>query len=320
MNRFNAGLRALVALVLLLGGLPSAYAACSSSPGAADFGSLSSFVAGSTAQQVMGATGFKCSGSLLSLLATNTVTATIATSANGVGTTAEMLGPNNVRLPYQICQDAACATVVNVGNTTTWSSTTLLGLLGLFNASDGSLPLYLRTATGVNLPAGTYNDTLGINWSYHICFIGVLGLCVYTDGTDSTVVTVKMVVTNACNVDNAPNVNFGSAAFPAGFASVTSNTLSVRCTLNASYNINLTSTVPVNGQFRQMSSTNNNVTSYLQYQLFKADASVWTTATNTSMTGTGAAQTVGYTATVNPAQANPPPGVYSDTVLVTVTY
>lgn len=320
MNLLRIGLRSVAALALLLLGLPSAYAACASSPGTGNFGTLSSFTAGSTAQNVTAASGFKCSGSLLSLLSTNTVSATIATSANGVGTLAEMLGPNGVKLPYQICQDSACGTVVNVGAQTVWSSTTLLGLLGLFNASDGSLPLYLRTVTGVNLPAGNYTDTLGINWAYHICFIGVLGLCVYTDGTDSTTVTVNMQVTNFCYIDNAPNVNFGSAAFPAGFASVTNNSLSIRCTLNAAYNVNLTSTVPGSGQFRQMSSSNNGVTSYLQYQIFKSDASVWTAATNTSLTGTGASQNVAYTATVNPAQANPPPGTYSDTVLVTVTY
>ncbi|MDN5681329.1 MAG: spore coat U domain-containing protein, partial [Ewingella sp.] len=142
----------------------------------------------------------------------------------------------------------------------------------------------------------------------------------YTDGADSTTVTVNMPVTNFCYIDNAPNVNFGSAAFPAGFASVTNNSLSIRCTLNAAYSVNLTSTVPGSGQYRQMSSTNNGVTSYLQYQIFKGDASVWTAATNTAMTGTGASQNVAYSATVNPSQANPPPGTYSDTVLVTVTY
>ena len=320
MNLMKMAVRGLAALALLLSSLPAAYAACASSPGSADFGTLNSFVAGSTAQTVMASSGFKCSGGLLTLLSTNTITATIASSANGVGTQPDMIGPNNVKLPYQICPDSACGTVLNIGNQTTWSSTTLLGLLGLFNAADGSLPVYLRTATGVNLPAGTYNDTLTINWTYHICFIGVLGLCAYTDGADSTVISVKMVVTNACFIDNAPNVSFGSAAFPAGFASVTGNTLSIRCTLSASYTVNLASTVPVNGQYRQMSSTNNGVTSYLQYQIFKGDASVWTAATNTSLLGTGTAQTVGYTATINPSQPNPPAGNYSDTVLVTVSY
>jgi spore coat protein U-like protein len=302
------------ALALLLFDLSSAYADCVTSPGTGNFGTLSSFTAGSTAQNVTATSGFKCSGSLLSLLSTNTVTATIVSSANGATGAAGMLGPNGVRLPYQICQDSGCGTIM------TWSSTTLLGLLGLFNASDGSLPLYLRTVTGVNLPAGNYTDTLALHWTYHICFVGLLGICLYTDGTSDTTVAVSMQVTNFCYIDNAPNVNFGSAAFPAGFAPVTNNSLSIRCTLNAAYNVNLTSTVPSSGQFRQMSSTNNGVTSYLQYQIFKGDASVWTAATNTSLTGTGASQNVAYTATVNPSQANPPPGTYSDTVLVTVTY
>ncbi len=311
----------LTALLLLWTGLQGAQAACTSTSGTGSFGSLTSFTVSSTPQLVTATSGFTCSGSLLSLLGTNTVTATIASTTNASGTTAQLFNAaNSEYLPYIICKDSACATPVNVGASTTWSSTTLLGLLGLFNASDGSMPLYLKTSTGGNLKAGLYTDNITINWAYHICFIGVAGLCVYTDGTATTVIAVSLTVTNYCYIDSAPNVSFGSAAFPSGFASVTSNSLSVRCTLGATYSVNLTSTNPSTGQFRQMSATTNSVTSYLQYQIFKGDASVWTAATNTSMTGTGTSQSIGYTATVNASQANPPAGNYSDTVLVTVTY
>src|SRR5471030_336662 len=307
--------------LLLWTGLQGAQAACTSTSGTGSFGSLTSFTVSSTPQLVTATSGFTCSGSLLSLLGTNTVTATIASTTNASGTTAQLFNAaNSEYLPYIICKDSACATPVNVGSSTTWSSTTLLGLLGLFNASDGSLPLYLKTSTGSNLQAGTYTDTINISWAYHICFIGVAGLCVYTDGTANTAIAVTLAVTNYCYIDSAPNVNFGSAAFPAGFASVTSNSLSVRCTLGATYSVNLNSSNNSNGSYRQMSSTVNSVTSYLQYQLLKSDATVWTTANNTAATGTGLSQSIPYTATVNATQANVPAGNYSDTVLVTVTY
>ncbi|PKE32766.1 spore coat protein U [Rahnella sp. AA] len=311
----------LLMISALFGSIQAAQAACTSSSGAGTFTSNNSFTVGTTSEMATATSGFVCSGSVLSLLSTNTVTATIASTTNATGTTARLYNATTKQyLPYIICQDNGCNVPVNVGSSTTWSSTTLLGLLGLFNASDGSLPLYLKTATGSNLAAGTYTDSININWAYHICFIGVLGACVYTDGTATTSIAVTLIVTNYCYIDNAPNVSFGSAAFPAGFASVTSNALSVRCTLSATYTVNLASSNASNGQYRQMSSTVNSVTSYLQYQLFKADTTVWTAATNASLTGTGLSQSIPYTATVNASQANVPAGSYSDTILVTVTY
>jgi len=314
-------LSGLLTICALFGSMQAAQAACSSTSGAGTFPPNNSFTVGTTAEMVTATSGFTCTGSLLALAATNTVTATIASTTNATGTTARLYSSVTKQyLPYIICQDSGCNTPVNVGSATTWSSTSLLGLLGLFNASDGSMPLYLKTATGSNLAAGTYTDNITINWAYHICFIGALGACVYTDGTATTSIAVTLVVSNYCYLDSAPNVNFGSAAFPAGFASVTSNALSVRCTLAATYTVNLKSTNASSGQYRQMFYTVNTVTNALQYQILKADASVWTELTNASSTGTGLSQSIPYTATINATQANVPAGTYTDTVLVTVTY
>jgi len=152
---------------MLLFSIQAAQAACTSSSGAGTFASNNSFTVGTTAELVTATSGFVCTGSVLSLLSTNTVTATIASTANASGTSARLYnGTSKQYLPYIICQDSACATPVNVGASTTWSSTTLLGLLGLFNASDGSLPLYLKTSTGANLQAGTYSDTLRVTLSW----------------------------------------------------------------------------------------------------------------------------------------------------------
>ncbi|RWR02337.1 hypothetical protein ED28_08125 [[Pantoea] beijingensis] len=321
MNLLQRLLRVLTALLLLLVGMQSALADCTSTSGAADFGTPTSFAVGSTPQQVTAGSGFVCTGSLLSLLSTNTVTATIVSTTNASGSVARLFSAaNNEYLPYIICQDSACATPVNVGSSVTWRSTSLLGLLGLFNGSGGSLPLYLKTTAGANLKAGTYTDNITINWSYHICFVGVAGLCIYTDGTATTNIAVTMNIMNYCYIDNAPDVNFGSAAFPAAFARVTGNALSVRCTRGANYNVNLTSSNPLSTQYRQMSATINGTNRYLQYQLFKADTTVWGPTNSYSAEGTGLSQNIGYTATVNPTQTNVPSGSYSDTVTVTVAY
>lgn len=307
-------------LLLLCSWSSSVLADCTASSSSTSFGSISSFSVASTSQVVTSGTGFSCSGSLLSLLSTNTVTATVTSSANASGTTPRMYNSTSGSyVPYTICGDSACSTTYSVGGSKTWSSTTLLGLLGLFNASDGSLPLYMKTTSGVNVPAGTYTDTLTLNWNYSICFVGLLGLCVYTTGTGTSTITLTLIVTNDCAIDSAPDVAFGSAALPSSFSSV-SSLLGIRCTLNAAYSVNLTSSNATSGDWRQMSATTTSGTSLLQYQLYQSDGTAWTASQNLSKTGSGATQSINYTAKINPDQTNQPAGSYSDTVTVTISY
>lgn len=309
-------------MVLLAGllCLPSAQAACTASSANSSFGSVSSFALAGTAQTVASGSGFTCSGSLLSLVSTNTVTATVASSAHASGNQPQLYSAESGSyVPYSVCSDASCATTYHSGDTITWRSTSLLGLLGLFNSSDGSLPLYLRTATGVNVPAGTYTDTITLNWTYHICFVGVLGVCAYTDGTATSTVNVSLHVSNDCYLDSAPDVNFGSAALPEEFAGV-SNALSVRCTRNATFTINLTGINPVSNDWRQMSGSSGGKNYFLQYQLYKADGSVWGKDNDLTAVGSGTSQSIPYSAKINATQPGQPAGTYSDTVTVTVSY
>ncbi len=296
---------------------PLLLAACTTSSGTGNFGSLSSFTVASTAQTITGTTGFKCTGSLLSILSTNTIDATIASTANPLGTTPRLYNAaSGTYLPYSICKDNSCGTVYNVGSTVRWSSTTFLGILGLFNATDGSLPLYLRTATGVTLPAGTYTDTIGLNWAWHLCAAGALGLCVYDDGTASSSVNVTLTVLKDCFIDSAPDLSFGSAALVSAFTAVNQN-IGVRCTLNATYTIGFDNGNNFSGGWRRMLSGANAI----QYNLYKpGDSTAWTTSNTQAGTGSGAAQNVPYRAIVNPAQGNVPAGTYSDTVRVILTY
>lgn len=310
----------LIVLLASLLGVTYAQAACSASAADSSFGSVSSFALAGTAQTVESATGFTCSGSLLSLIGTNTVTATVASSVNASGNQSQLYSAESGSyVPYFVCSDASCVTTYNSGDSITWRSTSLLGLLGLFNSSDGSLPLYLRTATGANAPAGTYTDTITLNWKYHICFLGVLGVCIYTDGTATSTMNVSLHVSNDCYLDSAPDVNFGSAALPGEFA-IVSNALSVRCTRNATYTVNLTGTNPVSNGWRQMAGSSVGQNYFLQYQLYKADGSVWGTDNDLTAVGSGTSQSIPYSAKINANQSGQPAGTYSDTVTVTVSY
>ncbi|ARU94942.1 Csu type fimbrial protein [Tatumella citrea] len=316
----NIKLLALRLLLLLVAGISHfARADCSTISSSGNFGTVSSFTLASTAETVETGSGFTCSGGLLTLLSTNTITATLASSTGESGTTPQMVSSSGASFPYTICAASDCSSTYSIGQTITWTSTSLLGLLGLFNSSDGTLPLYIHTTAGLNVPAGTYTDTIVINWNYNICFIGLLGLCVYTNGTATSTVVFSAIVTNDCAIVDAPDVDFGSAALPANFASIAS-ALTVRCTKNAAYKINLTSSNPLSGDFRQMASTSDGTTHYLLYQFYQPDGTAWTPDNDLSETGTGDSQTVNYTATVDTAQTNKPAGSYSDTVTVTVTY
>jgi spore coat protein U-like protein len=309
--------RRLLCLILALAATPLAHAACTTSPGIGNFGSLSSFTLASTPQVSTGTTGFKCTGSLLSLLSTNTINATISSTTHQLGTQARLYNSTTgTYLPYSICKDSGCTTPYNVGSVIPWSSTTFLGILGLFNATDGSLPLYLRINSGNTVPAGSYADTINLNWAWHLCAAGALGLCVYDDGTGSSAVTVNLTVLNDCFIDSAPDLSFGSAALVSAFTPVSAN-IGVRCTANATYTVTFDNGNNYSGGWRRMLNGSNAI----QYNLYRPDNSaVWTTSNGMSFIGNGATQNVPYRGQINAAQGNVPAGTYTDTVRVIVTY
>ncbi|WP_332460113.1 spore coat protein U domain-containing protein, partial [Pectobacterium atrosepticum] len=53
--------------------------------------------------------GFRCTGSILSLASTNTITATIQSDSNPSGTTMRMRrGTSTDYVPYNLCMDSGC--------------------------------------------------------------------------------------------------------------------------------------------------------------------------------------------------------------------
>ncbi|MGL5386490.1 MAG: Csu type fimbrial protein [Serratia sp. (in: enterobacteria)] len=317
-------IRAGVALILLMAFMPSGWAVCTAPPTTGSLGTQNSFDVSSTPLTTSVSSGLKCTGGLLNIGGTNIITATIGATLHPDGSQPRLYSAATGQyLPYSLCQDGGCSTLYNQGSVITWSSTTALGLLGLFTGPSSTLPIFIRPQMNTNLAAGTYTDTIPIAWTWNICSvaIGTL-LCLADTGSIPTgsYINLSLIVTNFCYIDSAPNVAFGTAALPSGLTTVVSNTLSVRCTLNASYSVNLTSSVASSGQYRQMASTVNGTTSYIQYQLFKGNGTVWSAATDSNATGAGTSQSFPYTASVNLSQNNQPAGAYSDTVTVTVAY
>jgi spore coat protein U-like protein len=305
----------------------SAYAAtCTFTSGSANLGTPSSFVVNTTRQTATGTSGYSCTGATLTILGTNTTSGKILPNANSSGTVLRLYNATtNSYIPYTVCKGsgtgAGCAAATyNVNDTITWSSTTLLGLLGLFSGPGGGLPLIFRTEIA-NVPAGIYTDTLELSWTYEHCELNILNLltCIPKTGSGTTTIVVTMDVKKACAMTDAPDINFGTAPLPSKFTNKAAQ-VSVRCSNQLAYNINMTSSNPVNGNWRQMSAVVNGSTYYLQYQLLNSVNAVWTHLTNHTGAGTGNVQLIDYTAAVNQAQPNLPAGVYKDTVTITLTY
>lgn len=331
MTSLHSGWKFVFAALMLLTmiGLPGrAEAACTASSGSVNLGSnVSSFTVATTAQNASGSTGFSCTGSLLSLISTNTITATITAATNSQGTQPRLYNSvSNDYIPYLICQNSNCASTYAVGSQITWSSTTFAGILGLFNASGGTLPIYIQTVPGTHVAAGTYTSTITLNWIWHLCALGVLNACVYDDGTATSTVAVTMTVSADCAI-SAPPVSFGSAAFVGSFDPV-AQTLTIRCSKDSAYTVGID-----NGQnfsaSRRLASAGN----YIAYEIYFPQGSQnrWgslgaerrssSAATTNAGIYTGTtSQTFTYGAQILTGQTTPPPGVYTDTLAVDVQF
>ncbi len=132
---------------------------------------------------------------------------------------------------------------------------------------------------------------------------------------------LSVTIQSTCSVISATAINFGTMATIAANVDQTS-TLTVRCSSTTPYNVGLSAGGGTGATVatRKMSSGANAV----NYTLYRdaGRTQVWgqTIGTDTvTGTGTGANQTLTIYGRV-PTQAVPPPGTYTDTVTVTITY
>ncbi|WCM92954.1 spore coat U domain-containing protein [Acidovorax sp. NCPPB 2350] len=257
-----------------------------------------------------------CGGIVISTLGTPTVKAKFVSPTTGL----TLKDGTNPSIPYQI---------TDLGNVSYTQSTLVINASGanvvsLLSNNTASVPLRITTSVGANVPAGTYTDTITVNWEYaNICegLLGVGSICLGTprNGNVDRLLTVQLVVTNDCTF-SAPDVQFGSAPLPTAFATVSGN-VSIVCTRGLSVNVGLgPGTYPAAGR-RQMANGANR----LAYDLFRGDGSVWGTAAGTRVTGTGLTDGITplvmpYTARIYGDQSPPAPGVYQDNVVVDVQF
>jgi len=305
---------------------------CSTSTSNGNLGTTSSFSLQSTPSRAQVGGGLSCAG-LATLLATSYIRATLTaqTSLTGTG------GAAGFSVPFTVYTDSGYTSAMSIGQFANLNNAPFLGL----GSSSASIPLYLGTNLGANVPAGTYNGSVTINWQYAVCVTGVGPACVWarspgltqtcilglacsapTDwGSGSpTQIMVTLVVTKSCLIDNAPNVDFGTQAFVANFSAVTQN-VTVHCTITEGYTLAFDMGDHPAAPWRQLQSGSN----VIRYNIYyPGTTTVWNTANPQALTGLGGApvagQAIGYQAVIDPGQTSPPAGTYTDNVRVIVSY
>ncbi|MDB5896183.1 MAG: hypothetical protein JWQ88_3714 [Rhodoferax sp.] len=297
---------------------PSALACTASTTGGALGNVSTQQVKGGSAVTGSGNFLYTCGSVVLSALSgTPSLKGTLQPSQTGL-----TLKSGANAIPYQVFS--------NAGMTTTYAGgaivVNLIGanVISLINGAGGQVPVYISTTPGANIPAGTYTDTLQVTWTAaNICegLVNVLGLCLGTLNNATTVssLVVTLTVSNDCLI-TAPSVSFGSAPLVSGFPTV-SQSISLLCSRSLTYTVGLgNGTAPLNGR-RQMGNGANR----LAYDLYKADNTVWGNLAIARASGPAAAdgvtvQTIPYTARVYQNQGTPAVGVYTDSVVVDVSF
>ncbi|ROL63572.1 hypothetical protein BLX41_29500 [Pseudomonas protegens] len=308
----------------------SAQALCTTVPTSpAGFGSVSSILVRTTSQPASTTNaGLSCTGSLLSILASNDhFYATITSTTSG------MVGPTGDVISYTLYANNSTSYPINRGVQFDFARNSIIDLLGLLGSPTvaKTVPIYLGTLTGSNVAAGVYTENLSILWSWNYCAgIGALGICLGRDiGSGTQSLTVNMTVSNDC-VITAPNISFGSAPVISAFATVTGQTINLACTKGSAYTVGLSDGQhPVStGGRRQMIFGSN----YLAYDIFKSAGNTrWGSVGSARRSSTDAevnpgnglgtgSQIFNYNARIYTDQNTPPAGTYIDNVVLDVGF
>lgn len=284
---------------------------------------------GTTPTLGVGAIEVSCAA-FLNLLSSITINIHLGEGNGGVsGSLRRMKNPQTTTgLSYELYKDAARTQVFggtygsHGGTAVTLSGASILQLL---TTSGSSIPIYARIPAGQNnvIPHATTDyssaftaTTSNVQVNYRTC--SLILLC--SDRTANFSFTVRARVPNDCRVI-AGDMDFGPRGLLDQDVTATS-TVDVTCTAGSAFNIGLGYGIggsTVNNRYMRTTQGNQ-----VRYQLYKDEAHTqpWgLLADGLSSLNTGTGITRGLTVYgLVPAQITPPPGSYSDTVTVTVTY
>lgn len=239
---------------------------------------------------------------------------------------------NSVSLPYTVT-----ATVGGAGSSTTnqtsnvwYGPVVTLASNNILNYSV-NVKVPARTGSLIAYPQGTYTATVQLFWDMDLLAVLCLGDLLSWDSGNVTL-TANFVVPSLCQLNSTSTVDFGNIN-DTGTTSrdyTAQGAVNTTCNYGTPYSIYLgDGNNRIAGGFRRMKHDNND---YVPYQLYKDSnySTVWDAtggvtnvggAGGVSGTGTGTAQTTPvYGKIPQGTSISTKPGVYSDSVVVTVTY
>lgn len=151
-----------------------------------------------------------------------------------------------------------------------------------------------------------------------------MGLPDATAGTANSALGSSVLVTSACTVSGS-TLNFGNALDPVNATAVdATSTLTVQCTATTPYTLSLNAGINAGTATNFAGRLLKSGSYSLPYQLYvdSGRSAVWgngTASTTYSGTGSGNPQSVTIYGRL-PSLTGIPPGVYTDTVTVTISY
>lgn len=239
---------------------------------------------------------------------------------------------NSVSLPYTVT-----ATVGGAGSSTTNQTSNVwygpVATVASNNIVSYSVNIKVPARTGslIAYPQGTYTASVRLYWDMDLLGLSCGDLLGGWDSGD-TLLTANFVVPSLCQLNSTSTVDFGNIN-DIGTTKrdyTAQGAVNTTCNFGTPYSIYLgDGNNRIAGGFRRMINSNNE---FIPYQLYKDSnySTVWdatggvTSVGGTggvSKTGTGSAQTTTVYGKIPQGTAIASrPGVYSDSVVVTVTY
>ncbi len=229
------------------------------------------------------------------------------------------------QLAYNVYSDAAHTTPLGgySGLLSLLGGATLSVPLNASGKGSASFTVYGRIPAGQSTtPPGIYQSSFaGTETSVYYQYVSILTCAQILNGTVSRVpFTVLAVVPASCTV-SATNMDFGSVTSLASAVDATS-TVTANCTRTTPYEIALNG--GVSGASDPTQRVMSNGSHILKYGLYRNSQRTlpWGGVSGSSTAagvGTGSAQALTVYGTV-PQSVTPAPGVYTDTIVVTLTY
>ena len=238
-------------------------------------------------------------------------TGTVATSSSG---NRQMANGTN-RLIFDIYKDA--------GRSTLWTNTgTGLASVTISSAAQNvTLTTYARiSASQQAVPPGSYANTLSQPVTGKFYTTGTAPVCGAQASFGADPIAVTATVVSSCTV-TTNNLNFPSTSFFTANIDATSSVF-VICTNSTPYQVRLSGGVAAatDPTLRKMPLGANQITYGLYRDTVRSLPWGATDGTNTQA-GTGTSSSVSHTVYGRiPPQASTPPGTYTDTVVVTISF